>query len=73
MKRIIVTDIDWDAPEDVAATLPQEITIDITPENEYLLDDSEQYAENIGDAISDITGWCHYSFCVEVAEVPDEG
>ena len=73
MKRIIVTDIEWDAPPHIASKLPTEITIDVTPDKEYLLEDSEEYADAIGDYISDLTGWCHYGFSNTREEVPNAG
>ncbi len=67
MKRIIVTDIGWDSTEE----LPSEMTIDVTPESEYLLDDINGSADNLSDYISEQTGYCHLGFCAEVEEVTD--
>lgn len=72
MKRIIVTNIEWDAPKSATKKLPKEITIDVTPDKEYLLEDAEDYADAVGDYISDMTGWCHYGFAVDIEEVPNE-
>lgn len=60
IKRIVVTDIQWDAPE--SANLPSEITIDITPENQHLLEDINGYAENLSDYLSDTFEYCHAGF-----------
>ena len=68
-KRILVTDIQWDAPEDIAADLPQSFEIDITPGKEYLLEDVNGCAEEISDYITDQTGWCHTGFATEVVDV----
>lgn len=72
MKRISVTNIQWDAPKSIAKKLPQEITIDVTPDKEYLLEDAEDYADAVGNYISDMTGWCHSGFAVDIEEVPYE-
>lgn len=69
MKRIIITDIAWDSTEE----LPSEMTIDVTPENEYLLDDINESADNLSDYLSDQTGYCHLGFCAEVEEVTETG
>lgn len=71
MKRIIVTDIEWDAPKTIARKLPKRIVIDVTPDKEYMLEDVHDDAEGVSDYISDMTGWCHYGFCTDVEEVPD--
>lgn len=68
--KIIVTDIEWDAPKDVICKLPTRIEIPITPENEHFLVDMWDEAQAISDYISDQTGWCHFGFCVDVEEVP---
>jgi len=61
-KKIYVTDILWDAPESVE--LPNEITIDVTPENEYLLEDLYEEADKVSDYITDMFGYCHSGFAV---------
>lgn len=63
-KKIIVTDIDWDAPKSVH--LPKKISIDITDDNRYLLEDIEGYADELSDYISDTYGFCHNGFSVKV-------
>lgn len=73
MKKIIVTDIEWDAPDSIARQLPNKIEIPITSDNEHFLEDVHEDAEAVSDYISNLTGWCHYGFCTEVEEVPDEG
>lgn len=64
IKKIIVTDIDWDAPK--PANLPEEVTIDITPENEDLLEDIHGCADSLSDYLSDTYGYCHKGFTVDV-------
>lgn len=71
MKKIVVTDIKWDAPESVIRQLPTRFEIPITSENEYLLQDVHDDAEAVSDYISNQTGWCHYGFCTDVEEVLD--
>lgn len=68
-KCILVTNIIWDAPEDVAEELPQSFEIIITAENEYMLEDINEDAIAVSDFITDETGWCHKGFCTEVVEV----
>ena len=63
VKRIIVKNVEWDAPNKIE--FPTEITIDITQENEYLLEDIDGYADNLSDYLSDIYGYCHYGFKIE--------
>ena len=63
VKRIIVKNIEWDAPN--KTELPTEITIDITQENEYLLENIDEYADNLSGYLSDIYGYCHYGFEIE--------
>lgn len=62
--KIIVTDIEWDAPED--APLPEEVVIEVTPENAYLLEDIDGYADNLSDYLSDTYEYCHAGFAVTV-------
>ena len=64
IKKIIVTNIDWDAPK--SADLPAEVTIDITPENEDLLEGIHEYADNLSDYLSNTYGYCHKGFAVDV-------
>lgn len=61
-KQIVVTDIKWDAPK--SANLPKRVVIDITAENEYLLEDINEYAENLSDYLSDTYEYCHAGFSV---------
>lgn len=68
--KIIITDIEWDAPDDIEQCLPTRLEIDVTPETEYLLEDAEGYADALSDYISDMTGWCHLGFCVRLVEAP---
>lgn len=69
MKRIIVTDIEWDAPESAMKLLPKCIVIDVTPDKEYMLEDVHDAAEGVSDYITDQTGWCHTGFATEVVDV----
>ena len=70
-KCIVVTNIIWDAPEDVANKLPQRFEIIITAENEYMLEDITEETIAVSDFITNETGWCHKGFCTEVVEVSD--
>jgi hypothetical protein len=63
IKQIVVTNIKWDAPK--SANLPTKVVIDITEENEYLLEDIDDYADNLSDYLSDIYEYCHEGFCVK--------
>ena len=60
VKKIIVTDIEWDAPE--SAKLPTEVEIEITPETECLLEDIDGAADNLSDYLSDVYEYCHSGF-----------
>ena len=74
MKRIMITDIEWDAPKSVAKKLPKQIDIDIDPNDEYLvemLEDLDFEGEMASDYITNLTGWCHKGFYSEVVDVPD--
>ncbi len=68
IKQIVITEIEWDAPNDIA--LPQKIVIDITEEARHLLADKERYIENIteyiSNYISDAYGYCHNGFKIEI-------
>ena len=62
VKRIVITSIDWHAPE--SANLPERIVIDINDSNRHLLEDSEQ----ICNFLSDEYGYCINSFVAEKEE-----
>lgn len=70
--KIVVTDIEWDTTDiegdtdELDIDLPEEVIIDITEDNEYLLEDIHGYAENLSDYLSDEYGYCHYGFATEV-------
>lgn len=66
MQKIIVTNIEWDAPK--SANLPEEVIIDICEENEYLLEDIDEYADELCDYLSDTYGYCIFGFNVETEE-----
>lgn len=61
---IIVTDIEWDAPQD--AGLPKRVEIIINEDNAYLLDSWYREAEEICDWLTNEYGYCLFGFCVEV-------
>jgi hypothetical protein len=63
IKQIIVTNIKWDAPK--SANLPKRVVIDINEDNEYLLEDIEDYADNLSDYLSDTYEYCHEGFNVK--------
>ena len=58
VKQIVVTNILWDAPN--SANLPKEITVDITPDTQHLLEDIFGYSEELTDYLSG-----EYSYCVK--------
>lgn len=66
VKSIVVSNIQWDAPKSVQ--LPEEITIDIDEDNEYLLEDIDGYAEELCDYLSDEHGYCLLGFAVELID-----
>lgn len=63
VKRIVVFNIKWDAPK--SANLPKKVVIDINEENEYLLEDIDDYADNLSDYLSDTYEYCHEGFEVK--------
>ena len=62
VKQLEVTNIKWDAPK--SANLPKKVVITIDEKNEYLLEDIEEYAENLSDYLSDTYEYCHAGFSV---------
>ena len=62
VKQIEVTNIKWDAPK--SANLPKKVIINIDEKNEYLLEDLDEYAENLSDYLSDTYEYCHAGFNV---------
>lgn len=66
MQKIIVTNIEWDAPK--SANLPEKVIIDICEENEYLLEDIDGYADELCDYLGDTYGYCVFGFNVEMEE-----
>ena len=71
VERLLVSDIKWDIDEednkeDIEASLPQKILIELTPANEYLAEETNGYLENLSDWLSDTYGFCHNGFTVEV-------
>lgn len=62
VRQLEVTDIMWDAPK--SANLPKKVVITIDETNEYLLEDIEEYAENLSDYLSDTYEYCHAGFNV---------
>lgn len=71
-KYILVTNIEWDAPKSVKRQLPKNLIIDIDDENEYLLEDIEDYADNLSDYLSDTYEYCHEGFDAKVKKVKIE-
>lgn len=67
MLKIIVTNIEWDAPE--SANLPDEIIINIGADNEYLLKDIDGDADALCTYLSDSYGYCVYGFNAETREI----
>lgn len=62
IRRIIVTDIKWDAPK--SAALPDSVTILVSPRMEHLLEDIDGEANNLSDYLSDVYEYCHAGFAV---------
>ena len=67
MKKIIVSDIKWDTDGE-KVELPKEVHIEINKDNEYLLDDIDDYADEVCDYLSDNYGYCIEGFCTDVIE-----
>ncbi len=67
IKKIHVTNIDWDTDGTDPKTLglPEEITIDINDDNQYLLEDTDNYADAVGDYLSDTYGYCVFGFTTD--------
>ena len=62
MKKVIVTKIDWDlddekSADEIRATLPKRMEFEV---EDGLTDDEVE--EQISDAITDETEWCHNGF-----------
>lgn len=68
LKKILVTDIDWDAPDEVG--LPNEMILE-DPTGE-LSKDVDGYSDEIADALSDESGWLVKNFHAEVFEEKEE-
>lgn len=69
-QRIVVTDIEWDAPNRILRRLPNRFDIDVTTKTEYLLEDIGGDAMAVFDYIADQTGRLPCSFYLEVEQVP---
>ena len=67
IKQIIVTNILWDAP--ATAKLPEEVTVDVTPDTQRLLEDIFGYADNLTDYLSNEYGYCIKGFTVHLVPV----
>ena len=63
IKKVIATNIKWDAPKSVK--LPKKVVIDINEENEYLLEDIDDYADELCDYLSNKYEYCIKGFNVE--------
>jgi len=50
MMKVICSDIRWDTDGQEIDDLPTELTVEVLE------------VENVGDALSDETGWCHFGF-----------
>lgn len=64
IKKILVTDIDWDAPDEIE--LPNEMILE-DPTGE-LSKDVDGYSDEIADALSDESGWLVKNFHAEAYE-----
>ena len=56
MEKIIVTNIEWDTDGEDIPELPTEVTLD------RWTDDEEEILECTADMLSDLYGFCVYSF-----------
>lgn len=56
MEKIIVTNIKWDTDGEDIPELPTEVSLD------KWTDDEEEILDCTADMLSDLYGWCVYSF-----------
>lgn len=56
MEQIIVTNIEWDTDGEIILELPTEVSLD------KWTDDEEEILDCIADILSDLYGFCVYSF-----------
>ncbi len=56
MKKIIVTNIEWDTDGEYIPELPTEVSM-----NKWT-DDEEEILDCVADMLSDVYGWCVSSF-----------
>jgi hypothetical protein len=65
MMKVICSDIRWDTDGQEIDDLPTELTVEVLE------------VENVGDALSDETGWCHFGFHQQIVyhgyEIVNEG
>ena len=69
-QRIVVTDIEWDAPNRVLRRLPNRLEIDVTTKTEHLLEDIDGEAAAVFDYVAEQTGRFPCSFYLEIEQVP---
>ena len=62
MTKIHVENIIWNAPTEVK--LPTDINIDITEQNQYLLEDIDESTDHLSDYLFDIYGYRYCSLVV---------
>ena len=62
MKKIIVTNIEWDTDGEYIPELPTEVSMD------KWTDDEEEILDCVADMLSDINGWCVFSFEIKESE-----
>lgn len=63
MEKIIVTNIKWDTDGEDIPELPTEVTLD------RWTDDEEEILDCTADMLSDLYGWCVFSFEIKESEV----
>lgn len=63
VSKIQARDIQWDAPDDVAESLPEKI--DVPLETIIECDGMPDYIDEISDYITDQSGFCHNGFTLD--------
>lgn len=65
VSRIQARNIQWDAPEDVAESLPEQIDVPLETVIECDGDGMPDYIDEISDYITDQSGFCHNGFALD--------
>lgn len=66
--KLTISDIEWDYPgeEHKKCPLPTEVVVEDPDVLSYLLEDVDDYSDNIADYLSDTYGYCVYGFTTDV-------